>query len=166
MSTPLTIRKYKPEDAGGICALYNYYVGHTTATFDTEPLSDGTMRRRLDSIAADYPCLVAVAPDGGIAGYAYAHRWKERDAYVTTAETTIYLHPHYHRNGIGRRPMTELAGRCRAAGIHTLIACLTAENESSCRFHENIGFVRVSYFREVGRKFNRWLDIADYQLVL
>ncbi|MDE6792697.1 MAG: GNAT family N-acetyltransferase [Muribaculaceae bacterium] len=54
----------------------------------------------------------------------------------------------------------------RRARCRSLIACITAENEESCRFHERLGFERVSLFREVGVKFGKWLDVADYQMRL
>ena len=62
--------------------------------------------------------------------------------------------------------MERLIADCREAGLHVLIACITADNEASCRFHEKLGFEKVSEFRQVGRKFDRWLDVADYELIL
>ncbi|MDE6403235.1 MAG: GNAT family N-acetyltransferase, partial [Muribaculaceae bacterium] len=68
--------------------------------------------------------------------------------------------------GIGRELMKELIAECRRRGFHSLIACITAENTVSCAFHERLGFVRVSHFKEVGYKSGRKLDVVDYQLIL
>ena len=62
--------------------------------------------------------------------------------------------------------MEKLIAQCREAGCHSLIACITAENEGSRRIHERLGFKQVSLFKEVGYKFDRWLDVTDYELII
>lgn len=159
------IRAVKPEDAAAIAAIYNEYVLHTTVSFETEAVSEAEMRVRIRRFSADYPYIVEET-DGVIRGYCYAHPWKERAAYTRSWESTIYLHPACIGQGIGRQLMQELIARCRAAGCHTLIACITGDNTTSRIFHEQLGFTGVSRFREVGFKFGRFLDVEDYQLIL
>lgn len=159
------IRRVEPSDARAIAEIYNHYVAHTTVSFETHELSVDEMEERILAIAAQYPYIVACDGDC-VLGYCYAHSWKERAAYSLTAETSIYLADSAKGRGIGRLLMDELVGLCRQSGIHSLIACVTAENASSCAFHEHIGFEKVSHFREVGRKFGRYLDVIDYELVL
>lgn len=160
-----TLRPVRPDDAEGIADIYNEYVERTTVSFETEAVSADEMRRRIGALAPAFPYFVA--EDGeGIAGYCYAHPWKERAAYARTLETTVYLSPRHMGCGLGRRLMAELIGECRRRGAHALVACVTADNERSIAFHEGLGFRRVSLFREVGRKFDRWLDVADLQLLL
>lgn len=160
-----TIRPARPDDAQALLDIYNHYVTQTCISFETEALDEAEMRRRIAAVVGDYPFLVAEA-SGCIAGYCYAHPWKERAAYARTLETTIYLSPRHMGCGLGRRLMAELIGECRRRGAHALVACITADNERSIAFHERLGFRRVSLFREVGRKFDRWLDVADLQLLL
>ena len=104
--------------------------------------------------------------NGRVAGYCYAHAWKEKQAYSRTAETTVYLHPDSTGRGMGRQLMTALVDSCRQKGLHVLIACITVPNEASVRLHESLGFRQVSRFNEVGQKFGRWLDVYDFQLTL
>lgn len=159
------IRSVTASDAAAIAAIYNEYVLHTTISFETELVSNAAMQKRIIQIAADYPYLVA-EEGGRIIGYCYAHPWKERAAYFRTWETTVYLHPQHQGRGIGIRLMQELIDRCRAAGCHALIACITADNTASREFHRRLGFSQVSHFPQVGSKFGRLLDVVDYQLIL
>lgn len=84
--------------------------------------------------------------------------------YVST--TTVYLTPEACHKGIGPLLMTHLIDECRCQGYHALIACITADNLSSLRFHQRLCFRQVSRFSEVGRKFDRWLDVIDLELIL
>lgn len=159
------IRKVIPADSEAIAGIYNGYVKNSTATFETEPVSVEVMRRRISDIVSFCPYLVYEA-DGKIAGYCYAHAWKERAAYGKTLETTIYISEEYRGMGIGRKLMAELVEECRKRDCHALIACITAENEESRTFHLKLGFKQVSLFEKVGVKFGRRLDVADYELLL
>lgn len=159
------IRPVGLDDAAAIAEIYNYYVTSTTVSFETEPLSEAAMRSRIKSLAGQFPYLVCEV-DGAVAGYCYAHPWKERAAYNFTLETTVYVSARYHRRGIGSRLMERLIDECRRRGVHALVACVTAENEASCDLHLALGFRPVSCFRQVGRKFGRWLDVVDFELLL
>lgn len=157
------IRRVDPtRDAKEITEIYSWYVKNTTSTFELIPLSEEEMRQRIEDIASCFPYYVW-EEGGDILGYCYAHKWKGFRAYDITLETTIYLRPGAKGRGIGRQLMKRLMGECRDMGIVSLIACITAENEESCRFHESLGFLPVSRFRGVGKKFGRLLDVTDYQ---
>ena len=159
------IREVRPDDAAQIAGIYNRYILETTISFETQPLSAEDMRKRIEEISSYFPYFVA-ENNGKLTGYCYAHPWKERAAYCKTLETTIYLASEAKGRGLGTRLMTQLIKECRNRGYHTLIACITAENEESCQFHERLGFKKVSHFEQVGQKFGRWLDVADYELML
>ena len=152
-------------DAREIAEIYNRYVANTTATFELRPLTEEEMRGRIEEVAAKFPYYVW-EEEGIILGYCYAHKWKGFAAYDITLESTIYLLPDVKGRGIGMKLMKRLIDECRRRGFISLIACITAENEESCRFHEKLGFRQVSLFRNVGKKFGRLLDVADYQLGL
>ena len=119
------IRPVGPSDHEAILTIYNHYVTDTVISFETSPLTLEEMSRRIDTISSSYPYFVCENHDGSIAGYCYAHQWKERAAYSKTLETTIYLSPDHTGSGIGKELMETLIEACRAAGFETLIACIT-----------------------------------------
>lgn len=166
----MEIRPVRPADAPAITAIYNHYVVRTTATFETAALPVGTMLQRIETIAATWPYYVCIDADADghpqLVGYCYAHLWHERRAYCHTLETTIYLAHEATGHGYGRALMQRLIAACRNGETHALIACITAENHVSRAFHERLGFRQVSAFEAVGRKFGRWLDVTDYELLL
>lgn len=159
------IRLVRLDDAERIASIYNKYVSATTITFETEPVTTEEMRGRVETISSAFPYFV-YEYDGVVLGYCYAHLWKEREAYSKTLETTVYLAPETCHQGIGSQLMRHLIEDCRRRGYHALIACVTADNLSSLQFHRRLGFRQVSIFTEVGRKFDRWLDVIDLELVL
>ena len=159
------IRYVTQRDVKRITEIYNDYIINTTISFEVKPLTEDEMRNRIESVLAHGPFLVW-EEDGEIAGYCYAHPWKERAAYHNTLETTVYLAPQYFRRGIGSQLMRELINQCRVDNIKVLIACITANNEASIKMHEALGFKQVSYFSQVGKKFGQWLDVIDMQLTL
>jgi L-amino acid N-acyltransferase YncA len=101
------IRRVELQDAKAITTIYNEYVGHSVATFETEPLREEDMRNRIAGIAVRFPYFV-YEEEGKVVGYCYAHLWKERAAYRHTLETTVYLAPGYEGKGIGRELMERL----------------------------------------------------------
>lgn len=159
------IRNVELQDAAQIADIYNGYVKNTDISFETEQVGKAEMQERIRQIAARYPYIV-YEKEGRIAGYCYAHEWKERAAYSKTLETTVYLHPAFKRQGIGNALMRALIEECRKSGFHALIACITDDNKGSIALHEQLGFRQVSHFKEVGYKFGRWLGVVDYELLL
>ncbi len=159
------IRPVRLDDAGRIASIYNKYVSATTITFETEPVSVEVMRGRINSISSAFPYFV-YEYDGVVLGYCYAYLWKEREAYSKTLETTVYLAPEACHQGIGTQLMRHLIEDCRRQGYHALVACVTADNLPSIHLHQHLGFRQVSRFSEVGRKFDRWLDVIDLELIL
>lgn len=162
-----TLRAVEIRDAADIAEIYNHYIENTTVSFETETLSVVQMAERIGRlIDGGYPYFVVETADGRIAGYCYAHEWKERAAYSLTWETTVYLRRSMESRGLGRMLMSRLVEACRQRGCRVLIACITGDNTASRKFHESIGFVKVSDFKGVGYKFGRRLDVVDYELEL
>lgn len=159
------IRQVLVSDAQAIADIYSYFVMHTTVSFETEAPDTEEMEQRIRTISASCPYLVAEV-DGKVVGYCYVHPWKERAAYSHTYETTIYLSPAVCHKGLGTQLMHRLIEECRSRGFHSLIACITGENRASILMHEKLGFHQVSDFKEVGRKFGRWLDVVDMEYLL
>lgn len=159
------IREVTMADAAAITAIYNKYITESVVTFETAALSEEEMRKRISELSARGPYYV-YEEAGRVEGYCYAHLWKEREAYLHTYETTIYLAQGMQRKGIGTQLLTCLIAECRKRGVHALIACLTEGNAASAALHQKLGFRQVSQFSEVGYKQGRWLGVTDYELRL
>lgn len=141
------IRQVELQDAKAITDIHNEYVQHSVATFDTEPVQEEEMRVRIAEISSRFPYFI-YEEGKEIAGYCYAHTWKERSAYRYTLETTVYLSPGHTGKGIGMLLMQKLIEACRENGYRALIACITEGNEASNILHERLGFKQVSRFKK------------------
>jgi phosphinothricin acetyltransferase len=97
------------------------------------------------------------------AGFAYASKWKGRCAYRHTAETTVYVARSHWRCGVGKALYMQLLELLQHARIHAAIGGIALPNDSSVALHERLGFVKVAQFKEVGFKFNRWIDVGYWQ---
>lgn len=164
--TEMTIRPVVLQDARAISEIYNYYVQHTVYSFEVEPVSETEMERRIEEVLkADLPFCVG-EENGRVVGFCYVHPWKSRAAYGASLETTIYLDKDCLEGGRGKALYEWLLNALDRQRIHTLIACITLPNPRSTRLHERLGFQQVSHFKAVGRKFDTWLDVGDWQLML
>lgn len=161
----MQIRPTTAADTAAICTIYNYYIAHTVITFEETAVSVDEMQTRIDKTTKIYPWLVCEV-EGEVLGYAYASKWKERSAYKHTAEVTVYLKHDALQKGYGRALYTQLIAQLSAQGCHVLLGCLAIPNEPSAKLHEHFGFKQVAQFTEVGRKFERWIDIGYWQKVL
>lgn len=160
------IRSATPDDAGAIAGIYNHYVTNAVATFEEEPVPATDMARRIEDIAAfSLPWLVAESA-GGIAGYAYASKWKGRCAYRFSVESTVYVDAATIGRGIGLLLYTALMERLREGNLHSIIGGIALPNEASVRLHEKLGFRQVAHFHDVGFKFGRWVDVGYWQLIV
>ena len=159
----VTIRAAKLRDAAAIASIYNHYVANTIITFELHPVSAREMKARIKFIIGMYPWIVAELR-GEVVGYAYANKWKERAAYQHSTETTVYLRPDSTGRGIGRLLYAKLIADLRAAGCHAIIGGIALANAASVGLHEAMGFRKVAHFEQVGRKFDRWIDVGYWQL--
>jgi L-amino acid N-acyltransferase len=156
------LRAAREEDAAEIVAIYNEAVAHSTASFDTAPRSVDAQRRRIREHGGRHPFLVADEA-GAVVGWATLSPWSDRNAYDRTGESSVYIRSDRRGQGLGRRLLLEILDGARAAGLHTVLARISAGNPASDRLHESLGFVRVGEMREVGYKFDRWVDVHLYQ---
>ena len=165
-SQPTTVRAVTPADSGAVAAIYNHYVRETVVTFEEEPVAADEMSRRIDEVrAGSLPWFVAERA-GAIAGYAYASRWRARSAYRFSSEVTVYLAPEQGRRGIGSALYAELLSALRGSGLHAAIGGIALPNDASVALHEKFGFKKVAHFEQTGFKFNRWIDVGYWQLIL
>ena len=165
-SHPTIVRAVTPADAGAVAAIYNHYVLQTVVTFEEEPITAAEISRRIDEVrAGSLPWFVAERA-GAIAGYAYASRWRARSAYRFSSEVTVYLAPEQGRRGIGSALYAELLTALRGSGLHAAIGGIALPNDASVALHEKFGFKKVAHFEQTGFKFNRWIDVGYWQLIL
>ena len=164
---PLNIRDVRLDDTQALLDIYAPYVETTWVTFETKTPSLAEFRGRIEQyrFKLGFPYKVAELEDG-IAGYAYAHPYHEREAYRFTAETSVYVKQGLERGGIGTELYKAVLEDLARGGFHAVIAILGYPNEPSKLFHEKFGFREIGHFHEVGHKFGRWLDVGYLEKIL
>jgi L-amino acid N-acyltransferase YncA len=160
-----TIRAATEADVAGIAAVYDEQVRTGISTFDLEPPLPSYWSHHLASHEPGDHFLVADEGDA-ILGFAHAGGYRSRPGYRLTRETSVYLEPQARGRGLGRRLYDELLPLVAADGIHVVLALVALPNPASVGLHESCGFEHLGTMREVGRKFDRWIDTAWYQRVL
>lgn len=163
--TAYNLRAVAGRDASAICAIYNPYVLETVITFEQSPVSEAEMTKRIREYTALYPWLVTEL-DSKVVAYAYATRWRARAAYDFTLESTIYVDKAYAGRGIAKLLYLELLRELKSRGVHAVVGCIALPNDASVALHEKCGFVKVAHFPQVGRKFDRWVDVGFWQATL
>jgi phosphinothricin acetyltransferase len=159
----LIIRRIEEGDVPALLAIYNRYIAETVVTFDLEPK---TLDERLKWYRGFAPrgrhqCFVAVR-DGAAVGWASTGTFRQKAAYDTTVETSIYLAPEVQGQGLGRRLYGTLLEALAGQDVHVALGCITVPNEASEGLHRAMGFDYLGKFREVGRKFGRYWDVSWY----
>jgi phosphinothricin acetyltransferase len=160
------IRSATEEDSHAIATIYNHYVLNTSVTFEEQAVSSTEVSSRISNVLGDsLPYLVAVEDDL-VVGYAYAAKWQERSAYRYSAETTIYLQSRYVGKKLGGKLYSVLLAHLAERGMHVAIGGIALPNARSVALHEKLGFRKVAHYKEVGFKFNSWIDVGYWQRVL
>lgn len=159
------IRSVQHSDIPQITQILNHYVENDTCTFQLQLYSVEDIEQRIHNIQKTYPYLV-MEQQGKIIGLAYASRWREKQAYDLSAETTVYIHQKHHGHGYGTQIYQALIEELRNMKFHLLVACLTLPNPGSIRLHESLGFEKAGEFKQAGYKFNQWYDVGFWQMVL
>jgi phosphinothricin acetyltransferase len=159
------IRSAVLSDCAAILDIYNYYVLNDTCTYQEEPDSLENRQAWFKFHGPQHPIIVAQMA-GRVIGWASLSPFHQRSAYRFTVENSIYLRPDWHRLGIGKLLLQELIDRAKALGHRTIIAGISSEQTASIKIHENFGFVKAGYLKEVGFKSAQWLDVVYFQLEL
>jgi phosphinothricin acetyltransferase len=152
-------------DVPGVAAIYDEQVRTGISTFDLDPPPSSYWHDLVDSSRPGDHFLVAESDDG-VVGFAYAGTYRPRPGYRLTRETSVYLADHVRGHGLGRRLYDDLLPRLRTDGMHVALALIATPNPASIALHESCGFEHLGTMREVGHKFDRWIDTAWYQLTL
>ena len=153
------------DDAEAIREIYNLEVTTSTVTFDLVPRTAEDQLAWQASRSGAYAVVVAEAA-GGVAGFGSLSRWRDRPAYATTVEDSIYVHRDHQGAGVGRALLTRLLEVGTAHGFHACMARIVGGHEASIALHQACGFEVVGVEKEVGRKFNRWLDVVLMERML
>jgi L-amino acid N-acyltransferase YncA len=161
-SNDYRLRLAEPADLPAVADIYNHAVRTSTVTFDIEPWSEARAEAWLREHAPPHAALVAER-DGRIDGWATLSAFGRRPAYARTAEDSVYIRHGLRRTGLGRALLVRLLEVAAENGFHTVIARIALPNDGSVALHERLGFQRVGLEREVGYKFERWLDVMVMQ---
>ena len=159
------IRLASERDLEAINDIYNYYVVHSTCTYQEQLEPIEKRRQWFEHHGEKHPVTVAVER-GQIIGWGSLSIYHARSAYRFTTENSVYIHHEHHRRGVGSAVLRDLIGRAGALGYHTIMAGADAEQTASIALHTKFGFEKVGHTKQTGFKFNRWLDVIHLQLML
>ena len=159
----MDIRDAGESDLPGLLAIYNDVIATSTAIYSYVP---ATLEYRTEwwraRVALGYPVLVAV-DEAGVLGFSTFGDFRTWPGYRFTVEHSVHVRSDCRGQGVGRQLVQALFPRAGALGKHVMIAGIDAANDASIRFHERLGFERTGHLREVGHKFDRWLDLVFLQ---
>jgi L-amino acid N-acyltransferase len=162
----MLIRPATESDLPAILAIYNQIVATSTATYNDQP---ATLEDRLtwfrSRMKSGYPVLVATVEDQ-IAGFASFGDFRSWPGYRFSVEHTVHLDAAHRGHGIGKQLLQTLIPIAQELGKHAMVGAVDAENPISIRLHESLGFERVAHFKEIGYKFDRWLDLIFFEKIL
>ncbi len=161
----MEIRLAGVDDAEAIRTIYNNEVLRSTVTFDLRPRSLAEQRSWLQARSGAHVVIVAVDGDE-VVGFASLSPFRDRPAYSTSVEDSVYVRGDQRGTGVGRGLLEELVKLATQHGFHTILARIVGGHEASIALHRAVGFEVVGTEREVGRKFGRWLDVMVMQRLL
>ncbi len=154
-----TLRAAELRDCNAICEIYNFYIQNSVVTFDEQIMNQSQWEDKLSYLNKQkLPFIVAQTDNGEILGFAYVAPWRQKSAYRTTVEDSIYLRPASTGKRIGTMLLEELLKLSKQAGVKEVVAVISDSGaESSVRLHEQFGFKKQGHLAKVGYKFDRWL---------
>lgn len=158
-------KEAREEHISDLLDIYNYYVLNTTATFHSKSLTEEAMKELIFFNNPKYRTFVIVK-DEIICGYVLLTQHKSREAYDRTGEVTVYLRPESIGTGIGSLAVKYIEEFAKSKGFHVLIATICGENHQSIKVFERNGYEKCAHYKQVGSKFNQWLDVVAYQKIL
>ena len=154
------------DDAEAIREIYNVEVTTSTATFDLVPRTLEVQQEWLASRSGAHAVVVAVDDEGRVRAFGSLSPWRDRPAYSTSVEDSVYVHRDHHGQGLGKAILLELVDTAIRHGFHACMARIVGGHEASIGLHQACGFEVVGTEREIGRKFGRWLDVVLMERLL
>ena len=164
-AVPVGVRLATLDDAEAVRTIYNREVTGSTVTFDLVPRSLDDQRAWLAAHAGAHPAVVAVQGTA-VVGFGSLSPYRDRPAYATTVEDSVYVDPGLRGQGVGRLLLADLVRLAGLHGFHSVIARIVGGHDASIALHRACGFELVGVEREIGRKFGRWLDVVVMQRLL
>lgn len=162
----IILRQAMHADLGEILEIINHEIINSTINYDFIPKSLVEQFEWFDQkTKAGFPVLVAIIQEQ-VAGFATYGTFRPKPGYRFTVEHSVYLGEKFRGKGIGTLLLKELIQLAKETGMHTMVGGIDSSNLGSYQFHERLGFKEVARFREIGNKFDRWLDIIFMQLIL
>lgn len=158
----MDIRRAKPSDAEQILAIYRPIVEGTNISFEFDPPSKNEMSHRISTTLETHEWLVAFDQDG-IGGYAYASKYRPREAYQYAVETTAYVHERCRGRGVGKNLYEALFASLDSLRFHSAYAGIALPNAASIALHKSVGFESIGIFRDAGFKFEKWHNVSWWQ---
>lgn len=157
----MIIRDVTIDDAAELSQIYKYYVDNYPYSFEYIAPDVTTFKNTITEITTFFPFLV-IEDDKKILGFAYAHKYKEREAYKWICETSIYVRPDITCKGFGTALYNELLPILKKQGFTKVFAVIGCPNERSERFHEKMNFKLLASFPDMGYKHDSWHDVKYY----
>ena len=161
----MDIRPARPDDAEALRQIYNREVSSSTVTFDLVPRSLEDQLTWQQARSGAHAVIVAEI-DGEVVGFASLSPYRDRPAYNSTVEDSVYVRSDQRGRRVGHTLLSALVATAAQHGFHTVIARIVGDHEASIALHASLGFTEVGTEREVGRKFGRWLDVVLMQRLL
>ena len=161
-----TIRSATPDDAAQILEIYEPFVRDSLITFEVQIPTIEQMTNRIKTTMQTHPWLVAESDAGQIVGYAYASKYREREAYQWSTEVSAYVRESARSIGIATDLYRALFIQLKALGFYKAYGVITIPNEPSIRFHEKFGFKKIAVFPAAGFKLGRWADVGWWEFQL
>jgi L-amino acid N-acyltransferase YncA len=161
----MIIRNATEADLPSILLIYNEIIASSTAVYFDDPVPLDNRKAWFDHRQErKFPVLVAVDPQDGVVGFSTFGDWRGAwPGYRHTVEHSVHVRADRRGAGIGRRLVEALFPHAMTLDMHVMIGGIDAANAASLRMHRNLGFEQVAEFRQVGRKFGRWLDLVFVQ---
>ena len=159
----MVIRKPERADIPALLDIYNYEVENGVATLDINKKTAEEWEKWYDNHNIGNHPLIVCECEGKVAGYATLSTYREKEAYKSTVELSVYVSPDHRRRGVGTLLMDAIITMAKEdESIHTVVSVITSGNEASCRLHEKFGFEYCGRIKEAGIKFGKFVDIDNY----
>lgn len=153
--------------ADAILAIFNDAILNSTALYDYKPRTKEMMAAWFEAKAKGrFPVIGLENESGELIGFASLGTFRAFPAYKYTVEHSVYVDARFRGQGIGKRLLQEIITAAQQQDFHIMVGAIDTSNTVSIRLHESMGFTHCGTIRQAGFKFDRWLDLAFYQLIL
>ena len=163
----MTIRPARESDLPELLAIYNYEVEHGVATLDLNHRTLAEWEEWFRQHQTDTHFILAGEENGAAVGYASLSEYRQKEAYASTAELSVYISPEHRRKGAASALMGAVLDRAKACGkLHSVVSVITAGNGASEKLHQKFGFTFCGTLHQVGFKHGQYRDIDNFELIL